>query len=56
LDQCASGACTTHAGDPCAGGPNPICNESLDSCSAYTSGGDTGMTCWGCTCEGCTME
>jgi hypothetical protein len=38
------------------GGPNPLCNESSDSCYAFTTDGDNGMVCWGCTCAGCTMR
>jgi hypothetical protein len=34
-DSCSGGACTAHAGDPCAGGPEcaNVCNEALDSCA-----------------------
>ena len=55
-DFCASGDCTTHDGDPCVGGPNPLCNESSDTCYAFTTDGDNGMVCWGCTCQGCSMR
>ena len=38
-DACASGACTTHAGDPCAGPDNDMncsesCNEEANACTA----------------------
>ena len=46
-DTCAAGACTTHAGDPCAGGAecNRTCNELAGNCydpmtTACTSDGE----------------
>jgi hypothetical protein len=53
-DACSSGDCSTHNGDPCIGGPNPICTEATDTCSAYTDQG--GMVCYGCYCQGCYMK
>ncbi|MBK6518530.1 MAG: hypothetical protein IPG04_31450 [Polyangiaceae bacterium] len=47
-DQCNNGACTTHAGDPCVGGPacNNVCNENNDNCfvAASTACGDSSNT------------
>src|SRR5262249_8309602 len=63
-DTCSLGACTVHAGDPCAGGPQcaHTCNESVDSCNdpdgtpcndANTC--TSGETCAAGTCAGGTV-
>ncbi|MFH2005517.1 MAG: hypothetical protein ABI333_02910, partial [bacterium] len=56
-DTCnGAGACGTHAGDPCLGGPTcqNICNEAADSCNSPAGTGcDDGVFCNGAdTCDG----
>src|SRR4029079_17829019 len=60
-DTCSSGACTTHAGDPCPGADGDgncaeTCNEASDNCAAAdadASSCDDGLFCTGAdTCTG----
>lgn len=55
-DTCAGGACSVHAGDPCAAGAscNRTCNEAADSCAAPagTSCPDDGNGCTDDRCNG----
>jgi len=54
-DVCKDGACT-HAGDPCAGGPdcNRVCNESTKDCHDAAGVGctDDGNVCTDDACDG----
>jgi hypothetical protein len=55
-DTCAAGACSVHAGDPCAGGGDcsNSCNESADNCfdASGTSCTDDGNECTANECDG----
>jgi hypothetical protein len=55
-DTCSGGACTGHAGDPCAGGPecNDVCNEAADTCAVAAGTGctDDGNGCTDDRCDG----
>ncbi|HXC51355.1 MAG TPA: hypothetical protein VN634_10760, partial [Candidatus Limnocylindrales bacterium] len=59
-DTCASGACTVHAGDPCAGPDgdsncSESCDEATDTCTAADLNGSTCNSGDGCTTgETCT--
>jgi hypothetical protein len=55
-DTCGSGTCSTHTGDPCAGGPecNDSCNEGPDNCfePAGETCTDDGNVCTTDECDG----
>jgi hypothetical protein len=55
-DTCSAGACTQHAGDPCAGGAEcaTVCDETNDVCAdpAGTPCADDGNQCTDEACDG----
>jgi len=55
-DTCSGGTCSSHAGDPCTGGPEcaDSCNETADDCNtaAGTTCTDDGNVCTDNECDG----
>jgi cysteine-rich repeat protein len=53
-DTCVGGACSVHAGDPCAGGGECAdrCEEAFDSCFSFDGCSDDGEMCTLDVCNG----